>query len=104
MDEEFEGILLDVDKDNVYVKLNNNVKGVIDYTTDFAKAFSVDSHNKVLYCNHSKHKINLGTKLLLKVSRVDVPQKEVYFDVKEIIKNQSINNVKKKELVKKEEN
>lgn len=104
MDEEFEGILLDVDKDNVYVKLNNNVKGVIDYTTDFARAFSVDSHNKVLYCNHSKHKINLGTKLLLKVSRVDVPQKEVYFDVKEIIKNQSINNVKKKELVKKEEN
>ena len=102
-DEEFEGILLDVDKENVFIKLDNNVRGILDYTTDFARAFSVDSRSKTLHCNYSKNKITLGTRLKLKVTKVDVPQKEIYFEIKEIINVKDINNcdVKKKELIKK---
>lgn len=102
-DEEFEGILLDVDKENVFIKLDNNVIGILDYTTDFARAFSVDSRSKTLHCNYSKNKITLGTRLKLKVTKVDVPQKEIYFEIKEIINVKDINNcdVKKKEMIKK---
>lgn len=99
--EEFEGILLDIDKDNVYIKLDNNIKGILDLTKDFAEAFNIDYPNKTLQCNHSKNKIVLGTRLKLTVTKVDVPQKEIYFDVKEILKNNK-NDIKKKELIKKD--
>ena len=98
--EEFEGILLDVDKENVYIKLDNNIKGLLDLTTDFAEAFSINAYNKNLQCKHSKNKIILGTRLKLAVTKVDVPQKEIYFDVKEILKENKNENIKKKELVK----
>lgn len=100
-DEEFEGMLLDVDKDNVYIKLDNNIKGVLDLSSDFARAFDIDTQNKILQCNYSKNKINLGTRLKLKVTKINIPQKEIYFEIKEIIKNQTNNNIKKKELIKK---
>ena len=99
--EEFEGMLLDVDKDNVYIKLDNNIKGVLDLSSDFARAFDIDTQNKILQCNYSKNKINLGTRLKLKVTKINIPQKEIYFEIKEIIKNQTNNNIKKKELIKK---
>ena len=87
IDEEFYGYILDIDKDKVYIKLDNNIKGIIDYNSDFLKSFTIDSYNKELYCNYSKQKIKLGTKLILQVSKVDIPQKEIYFNVKKIIKN-----------------
>ena len=85
--EEFVGMILDIDKEKIYVKLDNNVRGVLDMDTDFGDAFSVDTHKRELVCNHSKQRIKLGTKLLLKVSRVDIPQKEVYFSVLEVLKD-----------------
>ena len=87
IEEEFYGYILDIDKDKVYIKLDNNIKGIIDYNSDFLKSFTIDSYNKELYCNYSKQKIKLGTKLILQVSKVDIPQKEIYFNVKKIIKN-----------------
>ena len=100
IDEEFEGILLDVDKDNVFIKLDNHVKGILDLNTDFGEAFDINYHNKSLECKYSKNRLVLGTRLKLKVSKVNVPQKEIYFEIKEIIKNID-DEVKKKELVKK---
>ena len=97
-DEEFYGYILDIDKDKIYVKLDNNIKGIIDYDSDFLKSFTIDSYNKELCCIYSKQKIKLGTKLILKVSKVDIPQKEIYFNVKEIIK--SNDNIKKLEYKK----
>jgi len=98
-DEEFIGMILDIDKNKIFVKLDNNVRGILDLDSDFGDAFSVDTHKKELICNYSKQRIKLGTKLLLTVSKVDIPQKEVYFNVKDILKNNNYsqnNNVKKK--------
>lgn len=99
IDEEFEGILLDVDKDNVFIKLDNNIKGLLDLNTDFGEAFNINYHNKSLECKYSKSRLILGTRLKLKISKVNVPQKEIYFDIKEIIKSNKNDDVKKKELV-----
>lgn len=99
--EEFTGMILDIDKDKVYIKLDNNIKGILDVEKDFAKSFSVDTYNRQLTCNYSKQKVKLGTRIIAKVSKVDIPQKEIYFDVKEIIKNNENSkndNIKKLEL------
>lgn len=90
--EEFVGMILDIDKEKIYVTLDNNVRGILDMDLDFGLAFSVDSYRKELVCNYSKQRIKLGTKLILKVSRVDIPQKEVYFAVSDVLKEDKINN------------
>ena len=95
-DEVFEGFILDIDEDNVYIMLDNNIKGVIDLNEDFFKAFEIDRAKRVLKCNYSNNIVNIGTRLSLKVSRVDIPQKQIYFDVKKILKNNK--SVKKLEL------
>jgi len=99
INEEFEGIILDIDKDNVFIKLDNNIKGILDISSDINSAFQLDSHNKQLKSVYSKEKINLGTKVLVKVTKVDVPQKEIYFDIKELLKENN-KNTKKLELIK----
>ena len=99
--EEFTGMILDIEKDKVYIKLDNNIKGILDFEKDFAKSFSIDTYNRQLTCNYSKQKVKLGTRIVAKVSKVDIPQKEIYFDVKEIIKNNENSkndNIKKLEL------
>lgn len=96
---EFIGMILDIDKDKVFIKLDNNVRGILDMDSSFGDAFSVDTHRKELVCNYSKQRIKLGTKLLLRVSRVDIPQKEVYFSVSDIyINNKTVNNCVKKKV------
>jgi ribonuclease R len=98
-DEEFIGMILDIDKDKIYVKLDNNVKGILDMDSDFGDAFYVDTYRKELICRYSKQRIKLGTKLILKVSRVDIPQKEVYFSVCDILKENKVNEVSVKKRV-----
>jgi ribonuclease R len=96
--EEFVGIILDIDKEKVYVKLDNNVRGILDMHSDFGLAFSVDFQRKELICNYSKQKIKLGTQLLLKVSKVNSQQKEIYFTVSDILRNTKTNNNVKKRV------
>jgi len=99
INEEFEGVILDMDKENVYIKLDNNIKGVLDFSSDINCAFTLDPYNKQLNSNYSKEKIKLGTKILVKVTKVDIPQKEIYFDIKELIKTNN-KHTKKLELIK----
>ena len=99
--EEFTGMILDIDKDKVFIKLDNNVRGILDMNTVFGDAFSVDTYRKELVCNYSNNRIKLGTKLLLTVSKVDIPQKEVYFSVTDIYKDNKTNNNAKKKVRKK---
>ena len=94
-DEEFDGMILDIDKDKIYVKLDNNVKCIIDNAGDFALSFDIDSKRKVLSCKYSKTQVKLGTRIKAKVTCVDIPQKKVYIDVKEIIKENNNCYVKK---------
>ena len=96
--EEFEGIVLDIDKDKVFIKLDNNVKCLLDNSGDFALSFDIDFDKKQLVCNYSKQKVKLGTRVCTKVTRVNIPQKEIYVDVKEIIKEKSNNPTKKLEM------
>lgn len=84
----FEGIIIDIDHDQVIIKLHNNIKGYIAYTDEFSQAFYVDSFQKELRCHHSKTRIKLGTNVTVKVNSVNIPQKEVLFDIMEIHKNQ----------------
>jgi len=95
-DEEFEGIILDIDKDNVYVKLDNNIKGILDLDCLINQAFEVDIHNRQLKAKHSKQVLKLGTRIKFKVTKVDIPQKEIYFEIKDILK---IKNNHTKKLV-----
>jgi len=96
-DEEFEGMILDIDRDKVFVKLDNNVKCLLDNCGYFMLSFDIDITKKSLLCKHSKQIIKLGTRILTKVTRVDIPQKQVYLDVKEIIKDNNIHHTKKLE-------
>jgi len=98
-DKEFDGMILDIDKDKVIIKLDNNVKCILDNTGDFAFSFDIDSHKKTLQCKYSKQKIKLGTRVRVKVTRIDIPQKQTYVDVKELIKEKEKNNVKKLETI-----
>ncbi len=97
-DEEFEGMILDVDKDKVFIRLDNNVKCLLDSEGDFASSFGIDSIKKVLFCKYAKQKVRLGTRIITTVTRVDIPQKEVYLDVKEIIKENNKPHEKKLEM------
>lgn len=98
IDETFEGALLDIDKEQVFIKLDNNIKGILDNYSLINSAFEIDYQNKELRCKHSKQKIRLGNKLILRVTRVDIPQKEIYFEIKDIVKKNNQNNNKKLEL------
>ena len=104
INETFEGALLDIDKEQVFIKLDNNIKGILDNYSLINSAFEIDYQNKELRCKHSKQKIRLGNKLILKVTRVDIPQKEIYFEIKDIVKKNSQNNNKKLELKNNEKN
>ena len=95
INEEFTGIILDIDKDKIFIKLDNNIKGILDPNGNFCKSFSVDTVKRQLKSNYSKQTVTLGAKIKVKVTKVNIPQKEIYFDIKELIKN---NNNKKLEL------
>ena len=96
-DEMFEGMILDIDKDKIFIKLDNNVKCLLDNNGNFALSFDVDNYKKIMVCKYSKQKITLGTRVVTKVTTVDVPQKQVYVDVKEILKDRSKPKAKKLE-------
>ena len=98
INEEFNGMILDIDKDKVFIRLDNNIKGILDTSGDFNKSFTIDTSKKQLKSSYSKQVINLGTKVRVKVTKVNIPQKEIYFDIKEIIKKKNNNNTKKLEL------
>jgi len=94
--EEFIGIIVDIEKDSVIIKLENNIKGMLAYTEDFSNAFYIDSINKELKSTYSKCKARLGTLVTIKVHEVNIPAKEIFFELIEIHKD--------KELVRKKKN
>lgn len=99
IEEEFEGFILDIDKDKVFIKLDNNIKCLLDPTGEFAYSFNADHHTKTLSCRYSNQKLRLGTRVLVKVTYIDDAQKTIYVDVKELIKKQKNNQAKKLELL-----
>ena len=57
-DEEFEGMILDIDKNKVFIKLDNNIKCLLDNNGDFALSFDIDKDKKQLVCMYSKQIVN----------------------------------------------
>ena len=96
--EEYTGTLLDIDKNKVFILLDNNIKGILDMSGDFAKSFMVDTKKRQLKAIYSKQVVSLGTKVIVKVVRVNIPQKEIYFDIKQLVKNNNKKSNKKLEL------
>ena len=88
--EEFEGTLIDIDHDSVIIKLDNHIKGVVAYTDDFSQAFYIDSYKKELKSHYSKTSAKLGTRITVRVNGVNIPQKEVYFDIIQIHKTKEL--------------
>lgn len=97
MNEEFEGMILDIDNDKVFIKLDNNVKCLLDNEGDFALSFEPIAGKKALACKYSKQIVKLGTRINTKVTMVDIPQKQVYLDIKEILKEKNKPAVRKLE-------
>jgi len=93
--EYFEATLIDIDHEIIYVKLDNHIKGIIAFTQEFDDAFYIDSNNKELKCRYSKTKAKLGSRIIVKVNSVNIPKKEVYFDIVELHK--SLELTRKKE-------
>lgn len=85
--ETFEGTLIDIEHDSIWVKLDNNIKGIIAYTEEFSQAFYVDSYQKELRSTYSKMKVKLGSRVIIKVHEVSIPQKEVYFELMDIVRD-----------------
>lgn len=85
--ETFEGTLIDIEHDSIWVKLDNNIKGIIAYTEEFSQAFYVDSYQKELRSTYSKIKVKLGSRVIIKVHEVSIPQKEVYFELMDIVRD-----------------
>lgn len=88
--EEFIGIIIDIDRDAVTIKLNNCIKGTIAYTDEFAQAFCIDPHKKELKSRHSKTKAKLGTMVTVSVHNANIPLKEVTFDLVEVHKTNEL--------------
>jgi len=88
--QEFEGTIVDIDHDNVFIKLENHIKGIVAYTEEFSDTFYVDSYNKELRCVYSKAKYKLGTHLIIKVNSVNLALKEVYFDIVSLQKDKKL--------------
>ena len=95
--ETFNGIILDIDKTNVYVRLDNHIDAILDI--NFLEDFKINTQKKQLICKYSKQIIKLGMKLSFKVTSVDIGQKEIYLEMDKILKNNK-NDIKKKELIK----
>ena len=94
--EEFEGMIIDIDSVSVSVKLDNNIKGIIALTEEFAEAFYIDPIKKELKSISSKTKVKLGTRVTVKVDDVNIPLKEVYFELKDI--HRTLERVKKADI------
>lgn len=88
--EYFEGTIIDIDNSGVLVKLDNNVRGLLAYTDEFSKTFFVDYTKKELRSIHSKTKAKLGCNIIIKVDSVNIPLKEIYFELIEIQKNHEL--------------
>ena len=94
--EEFIGKILDIDNDKIFILLDNNIKGILDSNSDILKSFSINTSQKTLVNNYSKDIIKLGSNIKVIVSSVNIPQKEIYFDIKEIIKDKDIKKLELK--------
>lgn len=85
-DEEFDGIILDIDKDDVYIKLDNNIKCCLDRNGIFAQSFYADQHKKILRYQYGKQEVRLGSRVTINVTRVDTSENEIFVDIKGIEK------------------
>ena len=88
--EEFEGTIMDIDGNSVHIKLDNNVRGVLAYTSDFSEAFSIDSNRKEIKSIYSKTVVKLGTKVTVKAYEVNVPTKEIFLELIDIHKTKQL--------------
>ena len=84
--ETFEGLIIDIEPDTVTIKLDNNIKGTIALTSEFTEAFYIDPVKKEIKSTSSKTKIKLGTRISVKVYEVNIPTKEIYFELEGIHK------------------
>ena len=90
----FEGTIIDIDHDLVVIKLDNHIKGILSYTEEFTQSFYIDSQKKELKSKYSKTKAKLGSRVIIKVEDVNIPQKEVYFELVEIQKSMELTRKK----------
>lgn len=95
--ETFEGTIIDIDHESVIIKLDNNIKGVLAYTEEFSQAFYIDSYKKELKSTYSKTKAKLGSRVTIKVHDVNIPLKEIYFELMELHKTQELVRTKKED-------
>ena len=81
--EEFEGIISSVTSFGMFVELPNTIEGLIHITALDDDYYVYDEKHLCLIGERTKKVYRLGDFVKVKCSRVDIPNREVYFDLVE---------------------
>ncbi|WP_437130825.1 ribonuclease R [Peptostreptococcus russellii] len=80
IDEEFEGHISGVTSFGVFIELPNGVEGLIRLQ-DLPDYFTYHENSMILVGEHTKAVLKLGQKLKIRVSNVDIPTREIDFEL-----------------------
>jgi ribonuclease R len=97
--ESFVGEIIDIDRNQILIRLNNNIEGIVDISPFVNKCYNLNSRLKTLTNRISNHMLTLGAYIEVKVKDVSLSKKEVYFEIERIISIPKIeNNLKRMKL------
>ncbi len=81
--EEFEGIISSVTSFGIFVELPNTIEGLVHITDLDDDYYVYDEQHLMLLGQRTKNIYRLGDSLKVKCSRVDIDNREVFFDILE---------------------
>jgi ribonuclease R len=79
--EYFEGIISSVTGFGIFVQLSNTVEGLVHISAMDDDYYVYDERHLCLIGERTKNIYRLGDEIKIKVSRVDIATKEIYFDI-----------------------
>ena len=81
--EEFEGIVSSVTSFGMFVELPNTIEGLVHITALDDDYYIYDENHLCLIGERTKKVYRLGDSVKVKCSRVDIPNREIFFDILE---------------------
>lgn len=81
--EEFEGIISSVTSFGMFVELPNTIEGLVHITAMDDDYYVFDESHLLLMGERTKKVYRLGDSVKVKCSRVDIPNREIFFDLLE---------------------
>lgn len=81
--EEFEGVISSVTSFGIFVELPNTIEGLVHITALDDDYYVFDEGHLSLIGERTKKMYRLGDSVKIKCSRVDIPNREIFFDILE---------------------